>query len=308
MSPATAAPFGRVLTAMVTPFTVDGALDVEAAAGLAAHLVDHGHDGLVVCGTTGEAPTLSDAEHGELVRAVVEAVGDRASVVAGVGTFDTAHSIELARAAEAAGADGQLVVTPYYSKPPQAGIAAHFEAVADASGLPVMLYDIPGRTGVKISADTLARVAEHDRIVAVKEASGDLYAGAWLMRSTDLAIYSGDDALNLAWLALGAVGVVSVVGHVAGQRYADLMLAVDSGDLDTARKIDRSILPAVEAIMTRTQGAIMAKAALELQGHLTNRVVRPPLLGATDEQVAELRRDLVTAEFLDHESTEKGTV
>ncbi len=293
------APFGRVLTAMITPFDASGAVDLAAAARLSEHLVDSGHDGLVLSGTTGESPTVTDAEQDALLRAVIEAVGDRATIVAGVGSFDTAHSIHLATAAAAAGADGLLAVTPYYSKPPQAGIAAHFEAIADATELPVMLYDIPGRTGVKIAAETLARAAEHERIVAVKEASGDLYAGSWLLRSTELAIYSGDDALNLAWLALGAVGVVSVVGHVAGQRYADMIAALDAGDLDLARKVDRSILPAVEAIMTRTQGAIMVKAALELQGHLTNRHVRMPLIPANETQVAELKRDLIAAEFLE---------
>lgn len=293
------APFGRVLTAMVTPFTPVGALDLDGAARLASHLVDHGNDGLVVSGTTGESPTTSDSEKEQLLRAVLEAVGDRATVVAGVGTNDTHHTVELARSAEKTGAHGLLVVTPYYNKPPQDALLAHFRAAADATGLPTMLYDIPGRTGTKLSADTLARAAEHPRIVAVKEASGDLYAGGWLLRSTDLAIYSGDDALNLAWLALGAVGVVSVVGHVAGQRYADMVSAVDAGDLDTARKIERSILPAIEAIMNRSQGAIMAKAALELAGVLPNRNVRLPLLPATDEQVAELRRDLIAAELLD---------
>lgn len=283
---------------MVTPFDDEGGLDLQAAAALASHLVDSGHDGLVISGTTGESPTVSDDEQERLLRTVVDAVGDRAVIVAGVGTFDTAHSLELARRAAAAGADGLLVVTPYYSKPPQEGIVEHFAAVADSTDLPVMLYDIPGRTGVKLSAQTLARSAAHPRIVAVKEASGDLYAGSWLLHSTDLAIYSGDDALNLAWLAIGAVGVVSVVGHVAGQRYADMVAAVESGDLETARKLDRSILPALEAIMTRTQGAIMAKAALQLQGHLPSRAVRLPLVAATDEQVDQLRRDLITADLL----------
>lgn len=285
---------------MVTPFDSDGRLDLEAAAGLATHLVDHvGHDGLVISGTTGESPTTSDAEKDALLRAVVEAVGDRANVVAGVGTYDTAHSVELACAAEKAGAHGLLAVTPYYSKPPQAGIIAHFRAIADASDLPVMLYDIPGRTGTKLASVTLATLAEHDRIVAVKEASGDLYAGSWLLSSTDLALYSGDDTLNLAWLALGAVGVVSVVGHLAGLRYAQLVAAVDSGDLDHARQIERSLLPAVAAVMTRTQGAIMVKAALELDGRLPNRAVRSPLLEATDQQVIELERDLIDAGLLE---------
>jgi 4-hydroxy-tetrahydrodipicolinate synthase len=292
------APFGHVLTAMVTPFDRDGGLDLESAAALASHLVDSGHDGLVIAGTTGESPTLDDDEQDRLLRTVVEAVGHRASVVAGVGTFDTSHSVQLARRATVAGADGLIVVTPYYSKPPQDGIAAHFATVADASDLPVMLYDIPGRTGVKLSAETLARCAEHPRIVAVKEASGDLYAGSWLLQSTDLALYSGDDALNLPWLAVGAVGIVSVVGHVAGHRYADMIRAVQAGDLETARKLDRSILPALAAIMTRTQGAIMAKAALQLQGHLPSRAVRLPLRPATEEQVTQLRADLIAADLL----------
>ncbi len=287
---------------MVTPFEGDGELDLDSAAALADHLINCGHDGLVIAGTTGEAPTLSDAEQERLLLTVVDTVGSRAAVVAGVGTFDTAHSVELARRAERAGADGLLVVTPYYSKPPQEGIAAHFCTVADSTDLPAMLYDIPGRTGVKLSAETLARCAEHPRIVAVKEASGDLYAGSWLLHTTDLALYSGDDALNLAWLALGAVGVVSVVGHVAGQRYADLVTAFDRGDLETARKIDRSLLPAVAAIMTRTQGAIMAKAALQLQGHLPSRAVRSPLVQATEEQVALLRTDLISADLLEETS------
>lgn len=294
-----AAPFGRVLTAMVTPFDSSGDLDLAAAATLAAHLVDHGHDGLVVSGTTGESPTVDPDEQRRLLRTVVEAVGDRATVVAGAGTNDTAHSLRLARAAAEVGADGLLVVTPYYSKPAQDALLAHFRTIADATDLPVMMYDIPGRTAVKLAADTLARAAEHDRIIAVKEASGDLYAGSWLMRSTDLVIYSGDDALNFAWLALGAAGIVSVVGHVAGQRYSDMVAAIDKGDLETARAIDRSLLPAVEAIMNRAPGVVMVKAALELGGLLPNRVVRAPHLAATDAEVEALRLDLVTADILE---------
>ena len=293
------APFGRVLTAMVTPFDADGAIDPGAAARLATRLVERGHDGLVIFGTTGESPTVGADEQQQVLRAVVDAVGGRAKIVAGVGSYDTAHAVASAKAAQACGVDGLLAVTPYYNKPPQEGLLAHFRAVADTTDLPVMLYDIPGRTATKISADTLARASEHPRIVAVKDATGDLYAGAWLLRSTDLAIYSGDDALNFPWLALGAVGVVSVVGHLAGRRYADMVAAIDAGDLDTARKIDRSILPAVRAIMTRTQGVIMVKAALELQGVLTNRMVRLPLVPATAEQVAELWADLDNAELLD---------
>jgi 4-hydroxy-tetrahydrodipicolinate synthase len=284
---------------MVTPFTDSGGLDVDTAVTVATHLVDHGHDGLVVSGTTGESPTTDPAEQRELLQAVVDAVGDRAVVVAGAGTNDTAHSLRLAAAAQEVGADGLLVVTPYYSKPTQAGILAHFRAIADATDLPLILYDIPGRTAVKISADTLARAAEHPRIVAVKEASGDLYAGSWLMRRTDLAIYSGDDSLNLAWLAIGATGVVSVIGHLVGDRLADMIAAIDAGDLESARKIDQSLLPVTEAIMTRAPGAVMAKAALELLGLLPNRVVRAPHAPATDDEVAQLRRDLVDAHLLE---------
>jgi len=293
------APFGRVLTAMVTPFRPDGGLDLDAVARLAVHLVDAGNEGLVVSGTTGESPTTSDAEAGQLLATVVDAVGERAHVVAGVGTNDTAHSVRLAQQAARSGASGVLVVTPYYSKPPQPGILAHMRAVATAAGLPTMVYDIPGRTGVKLSHDTLLRLAEHPGIVAVKEASGDLFAGSQVMADTDLAFYSGDDALNLAWLAQGAVGIVSVVGHVAASPYAQMVKAVESGDLAAAREIHVSLLPAVRAIMTRTQGAIMAKAALQLLGVLRHRTMRPPLVDATDQEVAELREALAASRLLE---------
>jgi 4-hydroxy-tetrahydrodipicolinate synthase len=291
-------PFGRTLTAMVTPFTSDGALDVEAAARLATHLVDNGNDGLVLSGTTGESPTTTDEEMGRLLTAVIDAVGDRARVVAGVGTNDTAHSVHLARQATKLGASGMLVVTPYYSKPPQSGIVAHMTDIAEAGDLPMMVYDIPPRTGVKLSHDTLLRLAEHPRVVAVKEASGDLTAGSWVMRETDLAFYCGDDALNLAWLAHGATGVVSVIGHVAPRQCADLVAAMTRGDLAEGRRIHTDLLPVVRAIMTRTQGAIAAKAALELQGVLSNRVMRRPLVELTDDELAVLRADLAGAGLL----------
>jgi 4-hydroxy-tetrahydrodipicolinate synthase len=223
---------------------------------------------------------------------VVEAVGDRATVVAGAGTYDTAHTIELARHAEKAGADGLLLVTPYYSKPPQAGLLAHFVAAADATGLPVMVYDIPGRTGTKIATETLLRLAEHPRIVAVKDATGDIGCTTEVLSATDLAYYSGDDIANLPLLSIGAVGLVSVVSHVCTPQYVELIKAVDSGDLAAARRINAAVLPAVIGIMTRTQGAIMAKAALELTGVLTNRTTRPPLADATPAQVDQLRADL----------------
>jgi 4-hydroxy-tetrahydrodipicolinate synthase len=289
-SPAAAAAFGRVLTAMVTPFRADGSLDLVGAQRLATHLVDHGHDGLVISGTTGESPTTSDSEKESLLRAVVEAVGDRARVVAGTGTNDTHHTVELSRAAEKAGAHGLLLVTPYYNKPPQEALVRHFEAAVDAVDLPVLLYDIPGRTGTAIAYDSLLRLAEHERILGVKDAKGDLFQGSRVMAGTDLAYYSGDDALNLAWLCHGAVGVISVVGHVHGEDYAAMVAATDRGDLASAIGIHRRLIPSVRAIMdVSSQGAIRAKAALQLLGVIGDRTVRPPLLDATDDEIARLR-------------------
>jgi 4-hydroxy-tetrahydrodipicolinate synthase len=289
------APFGRMLTAMVTPFTADGGLDLDAAQGLASYLVDQGNDGLVISGTTGEAPTTSDDEQDTLLRAVIEAVGDRAHVVAGVGTNDTAHTIELAKHAEKTGAAGVLIVTPYYSKPPQSGLLRHFTAVADATSLPAMLYDIPARTGTPIKTETLMELAAHPQIVAVKDAKGDLYGTSQVLATTDLAVYSGEDALNLPLLAIGAVGVVSVVGHAFTPSYAAMIRAVDAGDLDEARRLNAALLPAVRGIMTRTQGAIAVKAALQLLGVLKHRTTRPPLVDATDEEIATLRMELKAA-------------
>jgi 4-hydroxy-tetrahydrodipicolinate synthase len=282
-----------MLTAMVTPFRPDGGVDYDGAARLATYLVDEQrNDGLVISGTTGESPTTSDAEKDRLLRTVIDAVGDRAVIVAGVGTNDTAHSCELAKAAEEAGADGMLVVTPYYNKPPQEGLLRHFTVVADAAALPALLYDIPGRTGVPILTETLLKLGEHPRIVAVKDAKGDLFAGSVVMAETDLAFYSGDDALNLPWLSVGACGFVSVVGHVVG---ADLHEMIDSymaGDRERALDVHRRLLPVVTAIMTRTQGAIAVKAALNLLG-LPGGTVRAPLVDASLEFAARLREDLV---------------
>jgi 4-hydroxy-tetrahydrodipicolinate synthase len=290
MSTSAAAAFGRVLTAMVTPFRTDGSLDLEAAQRLATHLVDHGHDGLVVSGTTGESPTTSDTEKEQLLRAVVEAVGDRAKVVAGTGTNDTHHTVELSRSAEKAGAHGLLIVTPYYNKPPQESLVRHFETAVDAVDLPVILYDIPSRTGTPIEYDSLMRLAEHERILAVKDAKGDLFEGSRVMAGTDLAYYSGDDAMNLAWLTHGGIGVISVVGHVHGDDYAAMVAAVDRGDLTEALGIHRRLIPSVRAIMDKgSQGAIRAKAALQLLGVIPERTVRMPLLDATDAEVARLR-------------------
>ncbi|WP_103939044.1 4-hydroxy-tetrahydrodipicolinate synthase [Thermomonospora echinospora] len=294
MAPSTTsdAPFGRMLTAMVTPMAADGAVDYDGAARLAAYLVDEQrNDGLVVSGTTGESPTTSDEEKDRLLRAVIEAVGDRATVVAGVGTNDTAHTVELARHAERAGAHGLLVVTPYYNKPPQEGLLAHFTAVADATGLPNMLYDIPGRAGVAIHTETLLRLAEHPRITAVKDAKGDLFAGSQVMAGGGLAFYSGDDNLNLPWLSVGAAGFVSVIGHVAGADLHEMIEAYRAGDTGRALAIHRRLLPVVAAIMTRTQGAIAVKAALGLLGQ-PGGPLRPPLVPATPEFTAQLREDL----------------
>ncbi|TKJ20115.1 4-hydroxy-tetrahydrodipicolinate synthase [Blastococcus sp. CCUG 61487] len=286
-----ARPFGRVLTAMVTPFAEDGSIDLAGAQELAAHLVDRqAHDGLVVLGTTGEAPTMSDGESHAVLEAVLDAVGDRATVLAGVGTNDTAHTVDRARAAERAGAHGLLVVTPYYNKPPQAGLLRHFTTVADSTDLPVMLYDIPPRSVVPIEVETLVRLAEHPRIVAVKDAKGDLGALAWTKKRTDLAYYSGEDMLNLPILAMGGVGVVSVVGHLVGPRLAELVAAVEAGDLARARAVNDSLLPVYTGIF-RTQGAILVKAALNALG-LPAGPLRPPLVDATDEQLAQLRIDL----------------
>ena len=281
-----------MLTAMITPMASDGALDYDGAARLAEYLVtDMRNDGLVVSGTTGESPTTSDAEKDRLLRAVLDAVGDRASIVAGVGTNDTAHSIELARAAERAGAHGLLVVTPYYNKPPQAGLVGHFTAVADATGLPVMLYDIPGRTGTAIATPTLIQLSAHPRIVAVKDAKGDLGASSVVLASTDLVYYCGDDPLNLPFLSIGAAGFVSVHGHVVGDRLHEMIDAYLAGDVARALTIHRELQP-VYTGMTRTQGVITTKAALAMLG-LPGGPVRPPIVDATAAEIERLRVDLV---------------
>lgn len=283
-------PFGRVLTAMVTPFTTDGALDLDGAQRLAVHLVEAGNDGLIVNGTTGESPTTSDAEKAQLVRAVVEAVGDRAHVVAGAGTNDTRHSVELARAAEQAGAHGLLAVTPYYSKPPQEGLLRHFTAIADATGLPVMLYDIPGRSGVPIGTETMVRLAEHPRIVANKDAKGDLGRASWAIARSRLAWYSGDDMLNLPLLSVGAVGFVSVVGHLVSPELRAMLEAHLAGDVAKATEIHQKLLPVFTG-MFRTQGVITTKAALALQGQPAGPL-RLPLVELTAEETEQLKRDL----------------
>jgi 4-hydroxy-tetrahydrodipicolinate synthase len=289
----TGRPFGTVLTAMETPFTADGDLDTDAAATLAAHLVDAGNDGLIISGTTGEAPATTDEEKDRLLRAVIDAVGDRAHVVAGVGTNQTQHTIDLARDAEKAGADGLLVVTPYYSKPPQAGLVRHFSTVADATGVPVMLYDIPGRTAMAIETDTLLRLAEHDRIVAVKDAKGDFASVAQVVDQTDLIYYSGEDKITLPLLSVGAVGVVGVVTHAFSPQIREMIEAHAAGDVERARAINGKLAPAYVGFF-RTQGAITSTAAMTLQG-LPGGHVRPPMVDATAEQVEQLRADLAAA-------------
>ena len=287
-------PFGRLLTAMVTPFGADGRVDLDAAAALAGTLVDRGsHDGLVVNGTGGEAPTTTDREKADLVRAVVDAVGDRAHVVAGIGTNDTAHTLELAAAAEKAGADGLLAVTPYYSRPPQEGLLAHFRALADATGLPVLLYDIPHRAGTAIASETLLRLAEHPRVVGVKDAKSDLVASAYVLASSDLAYYAGDDALTLPLLAVGAVGVVGTSTHFCGPEVQALVAAALAGDPAEALRLHRRLLPIFTGIFA-TQGAILVKAGLELQGRGVGGV-RLPLVPATGEQRVALARALEAA-------------
>lgn len=284
--------FGRVLTAMVTPMTPAGEVDEAGVVAVAEHLLAHGHDGIVVNGTTGESATLTSDESIRVIEIVAGAVGDRATVVAGVGSNDTAHSIAMSQRAAAVGAAGLLVVTPYYNKPTQPGLVAHFSAIADATDLPVLLYDIPGRTGIPIQTETLLRLAEHPRIVAVKDAKCDLWAASKVMAETELQWYSGADEFNLAMLALGAVGVVSVVGHVAGSEYAGMIRAVDAGDLATAREIHTRLIPIVDAMMTTSQGAIMAKAALAELGVIASAAVRLPLVESPIDHLEILRAGL----------------
>jgi 4-hydroxy-tetrahydrodipicolinate synthase len=287
---------GTLLTAMVTPFGADGSLDTAATAQLANHLVDGGCDGLVISGTTGESPTTTDDEKLELLRVVLEAVGDRARVIAGAGTYDTAHSVRLAKACAAEGAHGLLVVTPYYSRPPQAGLIAHFTAVADATDLPVLLYDIPPRSVIPIEPDTIRTLAAHPNIVGIKDAKADLHSGGQIMAETGLAYYSGDDALNLPWLAMGATGFISVISHVAAGPLRELLSAFASGDIATARKINVGLAPLCNA-MARLGGVTMSKAGLRLQG-IDVGDPRLPQVPATPEQTDALAADMRAASVL----------
>ncbi len=294
-------PFGTTLTAMVTPFDADGKVDPGKVGELATRLVDEqGNNGLVVNGTTGESPTTTDEEKAAVIRATVEAVGDRATVISGIGTYDTAHSIELAKAAEFAGAHGGLLVTPYYSRPQQAGLIAHFTAVADACGLPVILYDIPPRSVVAIAPDTLKKLAEHPRIIAVKDAKGDLQAGSEVIAATDLVYYSGDDPLTLPWMSVGAVGIISIIAHVVGQHVKALVDAANAGDFTTARRIHLALMP-VHRAMSRTGGGaglVFARTAMKQAGFDTG-APRLPQIPATDEQAAQIAADMAELPTVD---------
>lgn len=284
--------FGRLLTAMVTPFHEDGSVDETKTAELAESLINDGHDGLVVCGTTGEYSTMTDEENERVFQVVSEAVGQRAKIVAGVGSNDTAHTLHLASLAEKVGVDGLLVVTPYYNKPTQSGLAAHFRTVADAVKTPVMLYDIPGRAGIPIQPDTYRKLANHENIVAVKDAKADFAAATDVMATTDLQFYSGDDGLTLPWMSMGAVGLVGVTTHVAPALFRQLIDAIVAQDLVQAQQIHLEIAPIVSATMTRVPGCVSAKNILSWQGKLDSTRVRLPHVDPTDEEEQLMRADL----------------
>ncbi len=279
-----------MITAMVTPFDKDGAIDWDGVATLANHLADHGHDAIAVNGTTGEAPTTKTSEKLEIIRVVKAAVGDRVKVLTGAGDNETSYTVDQAKRCAEVGADGLLIVTPYYNKPPQAGIEAHFKAVAAATDLPIMMYDIPGRTGVEIEQDTICRLAEVKNIVALKDAKGNPASTSWVIARTGLPVYSGDDILNLPLLSVGAVGFVSVCGHTVGNELREMLDAWFAGNAARALEIHQKLLPVFTGTF-RTQGAILTKAALTMMG-LPGGFTRLPLVDATEAQIAQLRKDL----------------
>ena len=283
-------PFGRLITAMVTPFDKDGAIDWDGVAKLALHLVANGHDAIAVNGTTGEAPTTKSSEKLEIIRVVKDAVPSHIKVLTGAGDNETAYTVEQAKRSQTAGADGLLIVTPYYNKPPQAGIEAHFRAVAAATDLPIMMYDIPGRTGVEIEQDTICRLAEVPNIVALKDAKGNPASTSWVIKRTGLPVYSGDDILNLALLSFGAVGFVSVCGHTVGSDLRQMLDAWFAGNAERALEIHQKLLPVFSGTF-RTQGAILTKAAMNMMG-LPGGYTRLTLVDATEAQIAQLREDL----------------
>ncbi len=288
----TQAPFGRLLTAMVTPFDKDGAIDWAGVEKLAQHLVDTGHDGIAVNGTTGEAPTTKSSEKLEIIKVVKKVVGSKIQVLSGAGDNETAYTVEQAKRSQDAGADGLLVVTPYYNKPPQAGIEAHFRAVAAATDLPIMMYDIPGRTGVEIESDTIVKLYETvDNIVALKDAKGNIAATSWVIKRCGIPVYSGDDILNLPFLSVGAVGFVSVCGHTVGLQLKAMLDAWFAGNSAKALEIHQQLLPVFTGTF-RTQGAILTKAAMSLMG-LPGGTTRLPLVDATEAQIEQLRKDLI---------------
>ena len=284
-------PFGRLITAMVTPFDKDGAIDWDGVAKLAQHLVDTGHDGIAVNGTTGEAPTTKSSEKLEIIKVVKSVVGDKIVVLSGAGDNETSYTVEQAKRSQDAGADGLLVVTPYYNKPPQAGIEAHFRAVAAATDLPIMMYDIPGRTGVEIESDTIVKLFDTvENIVALKDAKGNIAATSWVIKRCGVPVYSGDDILNLPFLSVGAVGFVSVCGHTVGKQLKAMLEAWFSGNAPRALEMHQELLPVFTGTF-RTQGAILTKAAMSLMG-LPGGTTRLPLVDATEAQIAQLRVDL----------------
>ena len=285
------APFGRLITAMVTPFAADGSIDWDGVARLAHHLADHGHDAIAVNGTTGEAPTTKSSEKLEIIKVVKSAVGSRVKVLSGAGDNETSYTVEQAKRSAYAGADGLLIVAPYYNKPPQAGIEAHFKAVAAATDLPIMMYDIPGRTGVEIESDTIMRLFELPNIVALKDAKGNLAATSDVIARSGIPVYSGDDILNLPFLSIGAVGFVSVCGHTVGNELKAMLEAWFAGDTARALEIHQKLIPVFKGTF-RTQGAILTKAAMNLMG-LPGGTTRLPLVDATPAQIATLREDLI---------------
>lgn len=288
---ATPTPFGRLLTAMVTPFLKDGSIDWNGVEAIADHLVKTGHDGIVVNGTTGEAPTTKSSEKEEIIKVVKRVVGPKIFVISGAGDNETEYSVNQAKRTEAAGADGLLIVTPYYNKPPQSGVEAHFRAIADATDLPVMMYDIPGRTGIPIETETIVRLAEHPRIVALKDAKGNLAETSWVIKRCGIPVYSGDDILNLPLFSIGAVGVVSVCAHMVGVQMRAMIDAFFSGNAAKALEIHQQLLPVFTGTF-RTQGAILTKAGLTMMG-LPGGHTRLPLVDATAEQIEQLRHDLI---------------
>ena len=287
----TPAPFGRLITAMITPFAKDGSIDWDGVAKLATHLADHGHDAIAVNGTTGEAPTTKSSEKLEIIKVVKSTVGSRVKVLSGAGDNETSYTVEQAKRSAEAGADGLLIVAPYYNKPPQAGIEAHFKAVADATDLPIMMYDIPGRTGVEIESDTIVRLFELPNIVALKDAKGNLAATSDVIARCGIPVYSGDDILNLPFLSIGAVGFVSVCGHTVGNELKAMLDAWFAGDTARALEIHQKLIPVFKGTF-RTQGAILTKAAMTLMG-LPGGTTRLPLVDATPAQIATLREDLI---------------